>query len=87
MMDSAFSDKILKKQFFGPNSLTEKKLPKNCRTDLVRHVDLLRPVGTIAGKVGEGGHQKRKALGVGEMPVEHVLLRIAHAVDQLGGKI
>ena len=42
--------------------------------NLVRHVDLIRPVGTIADKVREGRHQERKALGVGDVPVEDVLL-------------
>ena len=54
-----------------------------CQMNLVRHVDLIRPVGTEADKVGEGRHQKGEALGVGEVPVEHVLLRVTHAVDQL----
>ena len=51
--------------------------------DLVRHVDLILPVGTIANKIRQRRHQKRKALRVGEMPVEDVLLGVTHAVDQL----
>ena len=51
--------------------------------DLVRHVDLILPVGAIANKIRQRRHQKRKALRVGEMPVEDVLLGVTHAVDQL----
>ena len=54
-----------------------------CQMNLVRHVDLIRAVGTVADKVGKGRHQERKALRVGEMPVEDVLLGVTHAVDQL----
>ena len=73
--------KIFKGQKVGPNYLGETR--PDCQMNLVRRVDLIRPVGTEADKVGEGRHQKGEALGVGEVPVEHVLLRVTHAVDQL----
>ena len=55
--------------------------------NLIRHVDLIRPVGTKTDKVREGGHQQRKALGVGDVPVEDILLWVTHAVDKLKGKL
>ena len=67
-MDSVFTDNTVWENPDVPY------LPKNCQMNLVRLVDLIRAVGTVADKVGKGRHQERKALRVGEMPVEDVLL-------------